>query len=62
MSTTGVLNVESRLEKIVSICLVIMLSGVFAYSLNSIGNILDFFSKDEIELKLQNIIKKHKIN
>ena len=52
MSTVGILSVQSTIEKSVSIIMVLVLAGVFAYYLNSIGNIFDFMSKNERQLKL----------
>ena len=51
MSTAGIIAAESLIEKAVSILLIIVLSGVFGYSLSCISIILDLLTKNELELK-----------
>ena len=51
MSTVGTVNAFSTIEKMVSIVLILILASVFAYSLNSVGMILDFMFKSDVQLK-----------
>ena len=51
MITVGHFKIISPIEKLFSIIIVLMLSGAFAYSLNRIGNILEYMFKSEVELK-----------
>ncbi len=51
MITVGIINTQSTNEKLFSIFISILLSMTFAYSINTIGIILQDFSKDENELK-----------
>ena len=53
MITVGHFNITSSTEKGLSVILVLILSGAFAYSLNQIGIILEFMFKSEMELKFK---------
>ena len=56
MITVAFIETNSTTEKAISIILVLILSGTFAYSLGSITTLLQEFLKDENELKLNLII------
>ena len=56
MITVGHFNISSTSEKGLSIILVLILSGGFAYSLNQVGRILEFMYKSEVELKFKYIL------
>ena len=51
MTTVGYIETESILEKVVSIFISLILAGIFAYSINTIGLILTEMQKDGAELK-----------
>ena len=51
MITVAYLETDSHTEKGISIILVLILSGTFAYSLSSISVILQNMIKNETELK-----------
>ena len=51
MITVGHITTQSHLEKGLSIIVVIILSGVFAYSINTIGNILNAMRKNSEDIK-----------
>ena len=51
MITAGSLSTQSNYEKIFIILICMILSVTFAYTINTIGVILNEMEKDEIELK-----------
>ena len=51
MITVGHVSTDSHTEKAASIFLVLILSGIFAYSLSSISNLVQEISKNNQELK-----------
>ena len=57
MITVGIINTNNPIEKSFSIFLVLMLSGVFAYSINTIGQIVQDMNVNENILKY-NIYRK----
>ena len=52
MITVGVIDIDSTSEKAISIFIVIILSGTFAYSISTIGIILQERNKIKLDLKL----------
>ena len=53
MITVGIINTNNTVEQFISIFVVLMLSGVFAYSINTIGIILKDINESSNELKLK---------
>ena len=51
MSTIGYIQTESNFEKIIGIFVSLILAGTFAYSINTIGLILEEMHKDQSNLK-----------
>ena len=51
MITVGIINTNNYIEQAISILIVLILSGVFAYSINTIGQILQEMNINENELK-----------
>ena len=57
MITVGFANTDNNEEKLAHTALIILTAGVFAYSINTIGNILTEIKKNEKEIKFINKIK-----
>ena len=51
MITVGVITTHNPLEKLISIFIMLILAGIFGYSLNTIGIILQDYYKSNNELK-----------
>ena len=51
MITVGFIDTDSHTEKLFSIFIMLILNCVFAYSINSVGTIIQDMSKEEKELK-----------
>ena len=52
MITVGHISTNSHIEKGISIFIVLVLSGIFAYSINTIGVILQELNKNDQEIRL----------
>ena len=52
MITVGTIQTNSVDEKFTSIFIMLMLAGTFAYSISTIGIILQEMNKDSLEIKL----------
>ena len=51
MITAGIINTNNDVEKFISIIIVLVLAGIFAYAISTIGIILQDMNKNESELK-----------
>ena len=56
MITAGIINTNSIPEKFISTFVVLILAGVFAYAISTIGIIMQDMSKNDYELKFFEII------
>ena len=52
MITGGTINTNSNFEKMNLVFIIILTTGIFAYSINTIGNILNEIKKNDTEIKL----------
>ena len=54
MITAGSIQTKSKIEKLILTFIVIITTGIFAYSINTVGNILVEINKNENEIKFNN--------